>query len=235
MAGYPVELNLIGKRALVVGLGSVGRRRVQGLVEAGATVLAIDPDPSPELRAELDERGVELRAVPYQADHLIGMGLVVAAATVEINQVVVQDARRQGIWVCSVSQPDEGDFTTPAVWREGRLWVAVSTSGASPAFAAALRDRAVEAIGPEAVELANILGELRPRVLASLNAHPHVRRELLADWAQPRWLDQLRRDGSEVVRHRLETQLQEVVGQLGIAAPQARFSEGASSTSSDSV
>ena len=48
----------------------------------------------------------------------------------------------------AAAHAEAGDFTLPAVWRSGPLMLTVSTSGASPALARALRDRAAEALGP---------------------------------------------------------------------------------------
>ena len=56
MPPYPIELDLTGRTALVVGLGAVGCRKAVGLVEAGARVVGVDPG-----RIEIPA-GVELRA-----------------------------------------------------------------------------------------------------------------------------------------------------------------------------
>jgi precorrin-2 dehydrogenase/sirohydrochlorin ferrochelatase len=197
MPGYPIELVLRGRTVLVVGLGAVGRRKAAGLVAAGARVLGVDPTP-PDALAR-----VEVRAEPYRPAHLDGVWLVLACASPAVNHQVVDDARNRGIWVSSASDPDEGDFTIPAVWRSGPLLLTVSTSGASPALASTLRDRAAEALGPEAAALASLLAELRPEVLTRLADNPDARRRLLAAWADPRWLDLCRTDGPESVRHAL--------------------------------
>jgi precorrin-2 dehydrogenase/sirohydrochlorin ferrochelatase len=205
MSGYPIELELRGKRALVVGWGPVGRRKVAGLVAAGARVIVVDPDPAAcvtDLPA-----GVEIRAESYRSEHLHGASLVFAAASAAVNRTVVADARRAGVWVGSASDPGEGDFTVPAVWREGPLTLTVSTSGASPALAAALRDRAARALGPAAAGLATLLAELRPEVLARLGHHPEARRRVLADWADPRWIDLWLAEGPEAVRRALGDRL----------------------------
>src|SRR5262245_22450035 len=115
MPGYSIELELRGKAVLVVGLGIVGRRKAAGLVEAGARVLAVDP----AVGEDKVPAGVELRVETYRPGHLEGMSLVFAAATGEVNRRVVADARRVGVLVSSASDPGEGDFTVPAVWREG--------------------------------------------------------------------------------------------------------------------
>ena len=193
--GYPIELDLRGRTVVVVGLGTVGLRKAAGLVVAGARVAGVDP--GTEIQAP---PGVEVRAEPYRVAHLEGASLVFATATPAVNRDVVQDARRAGLWVGSASDPDEGDFTVPAVWRSGPLVLTVSTSGASPALAATLRDRAAEAHGPEAAALTALLAELRPLVLARLADQPEARRRLLADCADPRWLDRWRAEGPEAVR-----------------------------------
>ena len=142
--------------------------------------------------------GVEHRPEAFRPGHLEGMSLAFAAATPEVNREVVAEARRLGIWVNAASEPDSGDFAVPAVWREGLVTLAVSTSGASPALAATLRDRAAAAIagGPA---LAALLAEIRPAVLERV-ADPEARRRLLADWGDGRWLDAIERDGPEAVR-----------------------------------
>jgi siroheme synthase (precorrin-2 oxidase/ferrochelatase) len=80
--------------------------------------------------------------------------------------------------------------------------LSVSTSGASPALAAALRDRAAEVLGPAAAGLAALLAELRPLVRARV-ADSEMRRRLLTEWADPSWLDRWRSEGPEAVRRAL--------------------------------
>jgi precorrin-2 dehydrogenase / sirohydrochlorin ferrochelatase len=204
MPGYPIELNLTGRTALVVGLGKVGRRKTAGLLEAGAKVLAIDPagwisdSPAP-LPSVL-----EIRAERYRAAHLRGVALAFAAASPGVNRRVVRDARRLGVWVSSTSQPPSGDFTLPAVWRDGLLTVSVSTAGASPALAVALRDRTAEMLGPASSGLVSLLAELRPMVLKRVSSRS-ARHRLFTDWANPRWLDLWERLGPEAVRRELLT------------------------------
>ena len=198
MPGYPIELDLRGKPALVVGLGAVGRRKASGLLAAGARVLGVDPGQGGWDAPE----GIEVRAEAYRAEHLHRVVLAWAAATEEVNRQVVADARRLGVWVGSASAPGDGDFTLPAVHRDGPLTLTVSTGGASPALAAALRDRAASSLGPAASGLAALLIELRPEVLARL-PDPARRRRVLTDWADPRWLDLWQTEGADVVRRRL--------------------------------
>ena len=193
MPRFAIDLDLVGRSVLVVGLGAVGRRRAEALAACGAVVLAVDPG------AVLPVEGVRLAREPYRREHLRGAALAVAAATSEVNRRVVADARADGVWVNSASEPGAGDFLVPASWRDGPIRLSVSTSGASPALSAALRDRAAGAIGPGAARLAAVLIELRAEVLATID-DPARRRAIFAAWADPRWLAMAERAEPDVLR-----------------------------------
>jgi siroheme synthase-like protein len=142
----------------------------------------------------------------YQSNHLEEAMIAFAAATPEVNRQVVLDAKARGIWVNSASEPSAGDFTLPAAWRDGPITLTVSTSGASPALASTLRDRAAEAIGPSAAGLARLLLELRPEVLARIK-DAEARRKALQEVADPRWLETFEREGPEATLRALRLRL----------------------------
>lgn len=204
MPEYPIELDLRGRTTLVVGLGRVGRRKVAGLLTAGAHVIGIDPG----IDEQSKPAGIELRSERYHARHLEGVAIAIAAATPDVNRQVVTDARAAGIWVCSASEPAEGDFSIPAVWREGLLTLTVSTSGTSPGLATLIRDRAASAIQTSAPGLLALLAELRPQVVTRI-ADPELRRELFTDWADARWLTAWDDEGPDAVRRELIARLEE--------------------------
>jgi precorrin-2 dehydrogenase / sirohydrochlorin ferrochelatase len=202
MAGYPITLELEGRRVAVIGLGRVGRRRAEGLLDAGAHVIGVDPvHPGDHLASAID-----YRAEVYHICHLQGILLIFAAATPEVNGKIVKDAKSMGVLVDSATNADIADFTIPAIWRNGGVLLAVSTNGASPAFSGILRDRAASAIGEAAAGLAEVFGELRPIVLARVT-DPEARRRIFSDWGDPRWVDAFLSGGAEGVRTELERML----------------------------
>lgn len=139
---YPVFLNLKSRLVVLVGAGTVGRRKLAGLLHCGAQVTLIDPclagHSSPAAGVKTVPRG-------FEAGDLAGAVLVFACTDqVEVNRAVLEEARRCGI-LCSCSeQSSQADFALPAVLRRGPLAVAVSTGGGSPALAGQLRDRLAE-------------------------------------------------------------------------------------------
>jgi len=134
--GYPVQLQVADRLCVVVGAGAVGRRKIDGLLAAGATVRVVDPQPAAGLPSVVEQ------VVRSFADSDLDGAFLAFAATSEptVNAAVVAAAQRRGIPVNCADQPGAGDFFLPAVWRCGRLSVAVATDGASPAAAKLLRD-----------------------------------------------------------------------------------------------
>jgi precorrin-2 dehydrogenase/sirohydrochlorin ferrochelatase len=160
---YPVNLDVRGRRCVVVGGGRVARRKVEGLAECGAVVHVIAPSISAEVKAAAtswDERA-------YATGDLDGARLVITATDdVGVNQRVFDDADAAGVWVNSADDPERCSFTLPAVARQGPITVAVGTGGASPALASWLRDRLAADLGPEYATLAGLLAEARAMVKA---------------------------------------------------------------------
>ena len=167
---YPVALDLRDRLCLVVGGGPVAEAKVDGLLAAGARVTVV----SPELTAALASWAADGRLIhrphEYGPDDLDGQQLVFAATDRrEVTEAVAAEARRRGLWVNAADDPAFCDFLLPSVLRRGRLVIAVSTGGASPALAARMR-RDLEALVPAEYEaLVELAAEVRSELRARAN------------------------------------------------------------------
>jgi precorrin-2 dehydrogenase / sirohydrochlorin ferrochelatase len=171
-AFYMACLDLTDRSCLVVGAGPVGLEKTEGLVRAGARVTVVSPDFVPAF-ADLPIERLERR---YETSDLDGRFLVVAATSEnDVNRQVFADAEARSL-LCNVADvPELCSFILPAVHRTGPIAVAVSTGGASPALAQRLRTDIAELIGPDHVELAHRLRELRPWAKANLATYEERR------------------------------------------------------------
>lgn len=177
---FPVFLDLRGRRVLVVGGGLVAERKVRGLAKCGARVKVVAPEARPSL-TQIAER-VVLR--PFAITDLEGMWLVVVATDDEaLNRRVATACRRRRVMVNTVDRPALCDFIMPSIARRGRLTLAVSTGGASPALARALRRRLQRSLTAKDVAVASTLARLRPRLL---NLPISKRRRAIADLMETR-------------------------------------------------
>jgi precorrin-2 dehydrogenase/sirohydrochlorin ferrochelatase len=193
---FPLFLDLTDRLVVVIGGGTVGQRKANAVLDAGARVRLVCLEARP---SSLDHPRIDWLAVPYSPEHLDGAALVFAAATPEVNRQVVADARQRGIWVNAATEPESGDFVLPSVVRRSDFVLAVSTGGAAPALARNVCDRLAGQFDDAFDEWAALLAELRPVVMQRV-ADAAQRRELFERLARWEWLDRLRREGRDAVR-----------------------------------
>ena len=148
---YPINLDLAGRRCVVVGGGAVAERKVRSLLQSEGEVTVI----APRLSEGLMELAREGRLDWYEMSFCRGMlkGLcpaLVFCATddTEANELAAEEAREIGALVNAAAEPELTDFTVPASIRRGDLLVTVSTGGTSPALARALREELEQEFPP---------------------------------------------------------------------------------------
>lgn len=171
----PITLMQTG-RVLVVGGGTVARRKIEWLVDGGVCAAELTVE-SPALCAELRACAGAFLHLPraYESRSLAGFRLVFACTPErEINRLVAEDARASGALVNVADAPQECDFFVPATLRRGDLCVAFSAGGA-PSLAAALRAEAEELYSPEFGDYARALASARTE-LAGLYPQAQERR-----------------------------------------------------------
>ena len=158
---YPLFLDLRGRRVVVVGSGRVAVQKVAELLPTGAEVVVVAPEVEPAL-GELAAAGklIWCRG-SYQPGSLAGAFLLLAADSPTVNARAARDARRRGVLVNVADDPALCDFIAPAVVRRGKLTVAISTGGSSPAFARYVREQLETAIGEDYGLVLDLVASMR--------------------------------------------------------------------------
>jgi precorrin-2 dehydrogenase / sirohydrochlorin ferrochelatase len=168
MGYYPVALDLGGRPVIVVGGGAVAARKVEGLLAAGARVTVVAPRVTSALAALADKGRVRHLAREYRDGDVEGHDLVfVAVADAPLSRAVGGDAHARGAWVNTADDPARCDFILPSVLRRGDLVVAVSTGGASPGLARAVREQLERVVTEDYGELTALVADVRRELRAS--------------------------------------------------------------------
>lgn len=142
---YPVFISLYGCHCTLVGLGNVGRRKLAGLLENGATsILALDTRPrealDPCVEVLLSRPGIVYANRACNREDIKNSILVFAATDrPEENSRIAQICREENTLCNCATRPQEGGFILPAMAKKDSLCIAISTGGGSPAMAAILR------------------------------------------------------------------------------------------------
>ncbi len=167
MSYYPIFVELEGETALVVGGGSVAQRKVETLLEHGASINIISKELNHKLKGLVESAEIRKIGENFSDEHLNGAFLVVAATdNKELNHRISESARKRGLLINAVDQPADCNFIVPSIVKRGDLSIAISTSGKSPALARKIRKELEEQFGNEYETFLILMGRLRERVLS---------------------------------------------------------------------
>ena len=164
---FPIFVKLEGRPVLLVGAGPMGESKIQGLLTAGARVTVVSPDATPGIQQLARAGRISWHQRVFEPPDVAGAALVIAAVPREIARTIYEEARRRGVLVNSVDDPDNCDFYYPAVVHRGDLQIAISTSGHSPALAQRIRIELEQQFGPEYSAWVQRLGDSRRELFAT--------------------------------------------------------------------
>jgi len=182
---YPVQLDLRGRRALVVGAGPVAAHKVDGLRRAGAVVTVVAPDAVPEIAGAAD---VRWHRRPYRRGEAASYRLAITATDDPVvNRQVARDGEAANVFVNSADDPANCSFILPAVLVRGDLQVSVSTNGRSPAFARWARRRIAELLTDVHASALDVVSDVRDDVRAEIGTSEVDGWDEILD--DPRFLD----------------------------------------------
>ena len=178
MQYYPINLDIKNRNCLIVGGGAVGTRKVNTLLECGARVTVVSPEPTPQLTRLASEGSIRLEKRDYRSDDITGMFLVIGATDDEsLNHQISKDAEQAHILCNIADRPEVCNFILPSIVRRGDLVITVSTSGKSPALAKRLRKQLETQFGQEYADFLLLMGAIRKKLLAQAH-EPEAHKEL---------------------------------------------------------
>ncbi|UTD27488.1 siroheme synthase CysG [Bradyrhizobium sp. WD16] len=178
MRFLPVFLDLHAGPVLLVGQGEPARAKLRLLLAAGAEVRWHAPDGNYETGVADAGRLTVLHQDPL-AIELGGIIAVVCAGAGELGHAMAARARRHGLPVNVMDEPEHSSFIVPAIVDRGDVVVAIGTGGAAPVLARRLREK-IETLLPARIgDLAAFIGRWRKPL--SREVADHARRRF---WEQ---------------------------------------------------
>lgn len=144
-----IDLNLYNKKAVIVGGGIEGGRKVRGLLGQNCCITVIS-DHFDSYLSDLANKG-QIQIIKSKVDDSTildgynGSLFLLLACTDDrsLNRSLVEKGRSMGAFVYSVDDPSYSDFSYASIINiEGVMQVAISTSGKSPIMARQVRIKA---------------------------------------------------------------------------------------------
>lgn len=166
----PLNIDLKGRRCLLVGGGEIAARKLELLLAAKAVVTVVAPAIGARVRALAAAHELELIERTFDPADLEQQILVVAATnSAEINRQVFELASARNQLINSVDQPTLSNCIFPAIIDRSPVLVAVSTGGASPTLARTVRGWIEARLPPRLGALADFIGARRSAVKAAVS------------------------------------------------------------------
>ncbi len=210
MVYYPVNLDITGRPCLVVGGGQVAVRKIASLIECGARVRVVSPDANRMIADAAAEGRIEWFQRKYAGSDLEGMFMAFAATSDRDTQErIAEDSKQAGVLLNCADDPKRCDFQVPAKIRRGKLMIAISTGGGSPALSAKIKGRLLKEYGPEYGVLVDLMAAVRDRLVGI--GSPEQNRQLFHDVLSLPLLDLIERGKWDDIRSRLEDVLPESI------------------------
>ncbi len=170
MSGYPILLDSRKIKALVIGAGEVGLRKIKSLLmqEVGA-IDVYDIGIAFEDFKYKDEKAVSYCQKAFDINLIEKYNLVfIASNDWEKNSFYALECEKRKIFCNVISNPQEGSFSLPALIHRDDLLLTLSTNGQSPALTKALKaelENFLDSPQNNYTSLCAFLGKLRPQIL----------------------------------------------------------------------
>lgn len=174
-----VDLNIKGKRAIVVGGGTEGIRKVRALLGQDCKITVISNRFNRFLIEQADSGKIELVKARLKDANILDNyndAFLVLAATNdrELNRKIIERGRSLMAFVYAADDPAVSDFSYASIINiEGIVQVAISTSGKSPLMARKIRIKA-ERVLRRIIKKADI-ENAKLQEFARQAARPHIR------------------------------------------------------------
>lgn len=180
MKYYPVNLNIYGKKVLVIGGGAVATRKVERLLERGADIIVISPEISSEIVRFIKKRRLEWHDRVYETGDEKGAFAVFCAISQCEKSVKIEDGLfkrcvKQNILINIADKPEFCTFTLPALVSRGEFDIAIFTGGLSPRLAKKIKEDLEKIYGDEYDTYVKILGLIRHEI--KLNKWPQKKNQ----------------------------------------------------------
>lgn len=162
--GYPLNLSLENRKCVVVGGGPDAALRARSLLDAGASVLVVGEDATPESEPLPSARLRVERRAALESDLDDAWLVVQTSADSSLAARVAGWCEARRIFFCAVDQPKSSSYSHMALARAGDLTLAIATEGRAPALGRRLREELSRVLHEaSAAEELEVLAELRDR------------------------------------------------------------------------
>jgi len=198
-----VDLNLQDKKIIIIGGGNEAEKRINTIIKQGCNITVISDSVNSQINKLSKAKKITLKKQKISDTKFLSEfkpDLVITTTDdKKINQKIIRDAKKKKIMAYSSDNPDESDFSNPAIIDfENMIQIAIFTGGKSPAMSKKIREKSEKVlkkiITKEDIAQIKIQKMARKMAKESISTQ-EVRRKYLRSIISDNEIDQLIKDG----------------------------------------
>ncbi len=168
---YPIFLNIAEKLCVVVGGGLVAEQKIRMLLKFNMKIKVISPVFTKHVLMLYDKGRIAIIKKAYTDGDLQGAVLAFAATdNKSVNEAVKSEAKRKGIPVNVVDDPELCDFIVPSIVKKKSIVIAISTSGTLPLLSKILRKDIERLVSDDYLKVVEKIGEFRKYLIQNIKS-----------------------------------------------------------------
>lgn len=146
-----VDLNLEDKLVLVIGGGKEAEKRINSLIKQKCSILVLSEDIGPKINQLAKDKKIKFKKQKIQDSKFISKlrpDMIITTTNDEkLNRKILKEAKKRKIITYSADNPDNSDFSNPAVIDiKNTVQVAIFTGGRSPIMSKRIKNKAQKAL-----------------------------------------------------------------------------------------
>ena len=139
-----VDLNLHDKTVIVIGGGNEAQKRINSLLKQDCEILVTSDSVNSQINKLVKAKKIKLKKQKIQDTKFISKlkpnMIITTTNDKNLNQKIINSAKRNKIIVYSSDNPEDSDFSNPAIIDfENMIQIAIFTGGRSPAMSKKIR------------------------------------------------------------------------------------------------
>ena len=139
-----VDLNLHDKTIIVIGGGKEAQKRINSLLKQGCEILVISDYVNSQISKLVKAKKIKLKKQKIQDAKFISKlkpnMIITTTNDKNLNQKIINSAKKIKIIAYSSDNPEDSDFSNPAIIDfENMIQIAIFTGGRSPAMSKKIR------------------------------------------------------------------------------------------------
>ena len=198
-----VDLNLQSKKIIIIGGGNEAQKRINSLLKQECDIIIIADSVNSQINKLAKTKKIKIIKQKVADTKFISKlkpNLVITTTNDrKMNQKIINAAKKKGIIVYSSDNPEDSDFSNPAIIDfENMIQVAIFTGGRSPIMSKKIKEKSEKVLKKIITkeDIAQIKIQKMTRKLAKeVISTQEQRRECLRSIMSDNEIDQLIKDG----------------------------------------